>query len=67
MHNALDRILKDPSIGAAKKGDLTGLFVYKFSVVEREFLIAYTADELKHGVTFEAAGPHENFYRDLKR
>lgn len=66
VHRALDRILQEPMIGAPKKGDLTGLFVYKFSVVGQEFLIAYTVDDVKQEVTFEAAGPHENFYRNLK-
>lgn len=67
VHQALDRILHEPTIGEPKKGDLTGLFVYKFPAVGQEFLIAYTLDDLKKEVTFEAAGPHENFYRDLKR
>jgi len=67
IHQGLDRILRDPTIGKTKKGDLAGHFVYKFSVVGQEFLIVYTVDDLKLEVTFEAAGSHENFYRDLKR
>lgn len=67
VHQALERILLEPTIGKPKKGVLAGLLVYKFSAVGQEFLIAYTLDDLKKEVTFEAAGPHENFYRDLKR
>lgn len=63
----LDRILEEPMIGTQKKGDLAGLLVYKFTAAAQEFLIAYTVDDLKQEVTFEAAGSHENFYRDLKR
>lgn len=66
IHNALDQILQEPTIGAPKKGDLTGLFVYKFSTGGQELLIAYTVDDVKREVAFEAMGPHENFYRDLK-
>lgn len=67
VHETLDQILHEPTIGKPKKGDLTGLFVYKFHAVDGEFLIAYTVNESMALVTFEAVGPHENFYRDLKR
>ena len=67
VHEALDLILLEPAVGEAKKGDLTELFVYKFPVVQEDFLIAYTINNLIKEITFEAVGPHENFYRDLKR
>ena len=67
IHEALDKILYEPTIGNPKKGDLAELFVYKFQVARGEFLIAYTVSESVTLVTFEAVGPHENFYRDLKR
>jgi len=67
IHEALEKILHEPTIGKPKKGDLAELLVYKFHVTGGEFLIAYTVNELVARVTFEAVGPYENFYRDLKR
>ncbi|RAZ46133.1 hypothetical protein DP175_09210 [Polynucleobacter paneuropaeus] len=57
---------KDPEIGEAKVGDLLGVYVYKFRLSQQQCLLAYRildAESIKL-LTF---GPHENFYRDLKR
>lgn len=62
IHEALDKILHDPTIGKPKQGDLADLFVYKFHVARGEFLIGYTVNESVALVTFGAVGPHENFY-----
>ena len=56
-----------PSIGERKKGDLADLFVYKFRSQGQLYLLGYTLDEGVQLVYLEAIGPHENFYRDLKR
>ncbi len=56
----------DPEIGELKVGDLAGVRVYKFRLSNQMCLLAYRildADSVKL-LTF---GPHENFYRDLKR
>ena len=67
--NVLDdiarRIGETPEIGEAKKGDLKGIFVHKFKVREKLFLLAYEFDA--NEVLLLALGTHENFYRDLKR
>ena len=60
-------IAKDPSIGELKKGDLADLHVYKFHSRSQLYLLGYTIDDDIRLVYLEAAGPHENFYRDLKR
>ncbi len=63
---ALKLICKDPAIGEAKVGDLLGVYVYKFRLSQQQCLLAYRildAESIKL-LTF---GPHENFYRDLKR
>lgn len=63
---ALKLICKDPAIGEAKIGDLLGVYVYKFRLSQQQCLLAYRildAESIKL-LTF---GPHENFYRDLKR
>ncbi len=59
------RICEAPEAGEAKKGDLAGVFVHKFKVHNRLFLLAYEYDE--NELLLLALGEHENFYRDLKR
>jgi len=64
---AIKKIVKDPSIGVMKKSDLRGVQVYKFKMVNQLTLLAY---EFHHDDAFLillAVGPHENFYRDLKK
>lgn len=65
VNEAILAIIKNPTIGEAKKGDLSGVFVYKFKINKQEFLLAYEWDE-SHRLLL-ALGLHENFYRDLKR
>jgi mRNA-degrading endonuclease RelE of RelBE toxin-antitoxin system len=60
-------VARDPAIGERKKGDLAELFVYKFRSQNQLYLLGYTVDEDIRLVYLEAVGPHENFYRDLKR
>ncbi len=64
---AADTIAHNPQIGEHKKGDLAGLLVYKFRSQNQLYLLGYTIDEGIRFVYLEAVGPHENFYRDLKR
>ena len=64
---AAEVVAKDPSIGERKKGDLADLYVYKFRSQNQLYLLGYTLDEGIRLVYLEAVGPHENFYRDLKR
>jgi mRNA interferase RelE/StbE len=60
-------VAKDPFVGQRKKGDLADLFVYKFRSQNQLYLLGYTIDEVVRLVYLEAVGPHENFYRDLKK
>ena len=64
---ATAEVAQDPSIGERKKGDLADLHVYKFRSQNQLYLLGYTLDEGIRLVYLEAVGPHENFYRDLKR
>ena len=64
---AVDRVSDNPSIGERKKGDLAGLFVYKFRSQGQLYLLGYTIEESVRLIYLEAIGPHENFYRDLKK
>jgi mRNA interferase RelE/StbE len=58
------KIAKTPSIGIEKKGDLRGVFVYKFKLKSIEYLLSYRfiSDDLE----LIMIGPHQNYYRDLK-
>lgn len=58
-------IIQNPNIGQEKKGDLAGVYVYKFKINNQEFLLAYEWDPRERLLL--ALGVHENFYRDLKR
>lgn len=60
-------VAEDPAVGERKKGDLAELFVYKFRSQNQLYLLGYTVDDEVRLVYLEAVGPHENFYRDLKR
>jgi len=62
---AVKEIIKNPEIGEQKIGDLQGIWVYKFRMVNQESLLAYSWDEKKRLLI--ALGVHENFYRDLKK
>ncbi|MEO7622066.1 MAG: type II toxin-antitoxin system RelE/ParE family toxin [Gallionella sp.] len=64
---AVNTIAGKPSIGERKKGDLADLLVYKFRSQGQLYLLGYTVDEGVQLIYLEAIGPHENFYRDLKR
>ncbi len=67
VDQAVIEIAEDPSIGERKKGDLSELYVYKFRSQNQLYLLGYTMDEGPRLVYLEAVGPHENFYRDMKR
>ncbi len=65
VDEAIKAIIKDPKKGKEKKGDLAGVFVYKFTCNRQEFLLAYEWSPEERMLL--ALGVHENFYRDLKR
>ena len=65
LDEEIKKIVKDPAVGEEKKGDLSGVFVYKFKIYTLQYLLSYrlTGDRLE----LIMIGPHENYYRDLKR
>lgn len=65
VHTAMRALIANPKLGEEKKGDLAGVWVYKFDCIGQLYLIAYLWDDTMR--TWLALGPHENFYRDLKR
>lgn len=65
VNEAIQAIMDDPEIGQEKKGDLDGVFVYKFNIHHQLMLLAYEWEPKQRLLL--ALGVHENFYRDLKR
>ncbi|MFT6630457.1 MAG: mRNA-degrading endonuclease RelE of RelBE toxin-antitoxin system [Bacteriovoracaceae bacterium] len=64
LDGAVEKIVKDPTIGTEKKGDLIGVYVYKFKTSTQQLLLAYEWDEESR--TLLMIGVHENFYREIK-
>lgn len=65
VDEAIRAIIKNPNLGEEKRGDLAGVFVYKFKINHQEILLAYEWNPKERYLI--ALGVHENFYRDLKR
>ena len=66
LDEAVQQIVGDPSIGEMKVGDLAGVQVHKFRMGNLVTLVAYRVlDESR--LKLLMVGPHENFYRALKR
>lgn len=65
VDDAIRTIVKNPNIGEEKKGDLAGVFVYKFKVHDQKILLAYEWNPKERLLL--ALGVHENFYHELKR
>ena len=65
VDQAVTDIVRDPTIGEAKKGDLSGVYVHKFDCIDQLFLLAYEYDPTTRVLLL--VGTHENFYRNLKR
>lgn len=64
---AVAAVADDPDRREKKKGDLADLWVYKLRSQGQLFLLGYTQAREVRLIYLEAVGPHQNFYRDLKR
>ena len=67
LDEAVKNIINNPNIGEVKVGDLAGVRVYKFRMVNQLTLLAYIYDELKNEIVVLNFAPHEHFYRNLKK
>lgn len=65
VDDAVADIVRDPTLGEAKRRDLAGVFVFKFKCNSQLMLLAYEYDPSTRLLLL--LGSHENFYRDLKR
>jgi mRNA interferase YafQ len=67
LDDAVLSIIDNPLIGEMKKGDLNGIQVHKFKMINHLTLLAYQFDDDESQLILLALGSHENFYRDLKK
>jgi hypothetical protein len=66
LDEAVRTISSQPDAGETKVGDLAGVRIYKFRMGKVLSLLAYRVLD-ENTVKLLMVGPHENFYRDLKR
>ncbi|MEW5890358.1 MAG: type II toxin-antitoxin system RelE/ParE family toxin [Pseudomonadota bacterium] len=66
LDEAVRTIASQPEAGEAKVGDLAGVRIYKFRMGNLLCLLAYRVLD-ENTLKLLMVGPHENFYRDLKR
>jgi mRNA interferase RelE/StbE len=66
LDTAVLEILRQPELGNTKLGDLAGVKVYKFRMINMTCLLAYRILD-EQTLKLLMVGPHENFYRELKR
>lgn len=65
LDQVIRNITDNPSIGEEKKGDLRGIFVYKFNIKTAKYLLAYRM--VGEDLELIMIGSHENYYRALKK
>lgn len=66
LDEAVKAVAGDVNLGEAKVGDLAGIRVYKFRMVNQLCLLSYRVLD-EDSIKLLTVGHHENFYRDLKR
>jgi len=59
--------MKSPDIGASKKDNFVEVYVHKYKVSDKQYLLGYRYDADEEILKLLAIGFHENFYRDLKK
>jgi mRNA-degrading endonuclease RelE of RelBE toxin-antitoxin system len=66
LDEAVRTIASQPEVGEIKVGDLVGVQVFKFRIGDLQCLLAYRLLD-ENTLKLLMVGPHENFYRYLKR
>ncbi|MDX8411742.1 MAG: type II toxin-antitoxin system RelE/ParE family toxin [Mariprofundaceae bacterium] len=67
LDKAVRIIMQKPEAGRLKKSDLASLRVYKYKASGQQYLLGYSYDAEEQVIALVTIGPHENFYRDIKR
>ena len=65
LDKTIKAIIENPKIGEEKGGNLSGIRVHKFKMINQLYLLAYEFD--KTARILITIGVHENFYRNVKR
>ena len=66
LDKAVKEIAANPNKGDEKTGDLLGVYIFKFKIANLQWLLAYRLETEKQ-IKLLVVGPHENFYRDIKK
>ena len=66
LDDAMRTIANQSDASESKVGDLAGVHIYKFRMGTLVCLLAYRLLD-ENTLKLLMVGPHENFYRDLKR
>jgi mRNA-degrading endonuclease RelE of RelBE toxin-antitoxin system len=66
LDRAIKQIAENPICASDKKGDLRGIRVCRFHMLNQLTLAAHQYDEDQKIISLLALGSHENFYPDLK-
>ena len=61
----VQKIRENPTTGQEKRGDLQGIYVHKFKIQTVQCLLSYRF--VGKNLELIMIGPHENYYRDLKK
>jgi mRNA interferase RelE/StbE len=64
LDEEIKKIAENQLIGEEKKGDLRGVYIYKFNIKTIQYLLSYKTT--KDVLELIMNGHHENYYRDLK-
>lgn len=67
LDTAVKALMENPLLGEQKKGALSFLRVYKFTMAKQLTLLGYSYEEGSVILELLTFGSHENFYRDAKR
>jgi mRNA-degrading endonuclease RelE of RelBE toxin-antitoxin system len=67
LDTAIKAVMGKPTLGEQKKGNLAFLRVHKFKMNKQLTLLGYSFNDGTLTLELLALGPHENFYRDIKR
>jgi hypothetical protein len=65
LDEKIKQIVEDHSTGTEKKGDLRGIYIHKFKIKTTQYLLAYRI--IEENLELIMIGPHQNYYRDLKK
>ena len=66
LDRAVNSIVDNPNIGDEKVGDLAGVLIYKLRDQDQTWLLAYRQLSTQ-SIKLIMVGPHENFYREIKK